>query len=61
MYPPTDVDSSEGNDTTSYSAGSSKPYLPPTNIGGFNFTPTLDYIDDGAAGTGAETYTVYIV
>ena len=55
---PTDVDSSEGNDTTSYSAGSSKPYLPPTNIGGFNFTPTLDYIDDGAAGTGAETYTV---
>ena len=55
---PTDVNTSSGNSNTVYSAGSSKPYIPPTNTGGFSFTPTLDYIDDGAAGTGAETYTV---
>jgi len=56
---PTDVDASTGSGTTIYYNGS-KTGTPPSNIGGFNFTATEDYTDDGAAGTGAITYTVQV-
>ena len=55
---PTDVNASTGSGTTSYNTATKG--VPAYNIGGFNFTPNVDYTDDDAAGTGPYNYTVNV-
>ena len=55
---PTDVNASTGSGTTSNNPATKG--VPAYNIGGFNFTPNVDYTDDDAAGTGPYNYTVNV-
>ena len=55
---PTDVDASTGSGTTSNNPATKG--VPAYNLGGFNFTPDIDYTDDAAAGTGPYDYTVNV-